>query len=274
MADKKTGSKGSIKQNSSQTQGKAQTKRVDDIDDEEDEDEDEDDDDAVVTSSDDDDVDADEDGDDGDGDDDDDDVDADDDDDDDGFSLDMGGVKSKDDLNAPDGPAPGRYHAIVESSEFDRGGEGKNPCVTQSFRILNGVCEDQSLKGEEYAGSTIRNYLYITEKEGSRKQAMQFALAQGLISEKDFGKSNVKISWGKAVGAHVILTVKSEEYQGRVRSRVSYGGCDELFQENNLDVPLDMEALKEDSIQPPRDYVPPGTAKKKKKKGKMGDSAI
>lgn len=278
--NKGSGKKAEIKKNSTKTQGKSAKRPADDLDDEDDEDADEDEDGSVTEpASDDDDVDADEDDDEGGDDDsnDDDDVESDDDDDDeDGIVLDASDVKDKGDLKSPDGPAPGLYHAIIESSEFIKGegtnakGEPKKDSVKQSFRILAGKPDDESVDMPAQVGMTVMNWLYMSDNENGRKQVMNFAVCQGLL---ELGKKQ-SVKWGKAVGNHVVIKVIHNEYNGRVSSRLDYNGIFELFDDDVIDVPLDMKALEEDGIEPPKDYTPVGTAKKKKNKGKMRDEAI
>lgn len=121
------------------------------------------------------------------------------------------------DYQMPDGPAPGKYHAVVIRLEEDGGKKGE---MVVDYEILAGTTKDQE-------GKVHRDYFQKTAKAMGRIH--QLAMACGMVTAEQLkdmkarGQSPVYEFERDAIGKHIHVDLYSDEYNGQTRTKCGFG---------------------------------------------------
>lgn len=230
----------------------------DDADDGDDEDEGESDDDDADDSDDDDSDDSDDDDSDDGDDNDDDDVDLG---EDDGFG-DNGGKIGFDDIDEEDTKpksmlvANGMYHVELEAYKYMPGGgmtrdnKEKMPSVELKLRVIGGETKAEDDDINDQLNKVVNHYVYLDGRDAEAKKTTKAILARTLIAFGPWTMAKLKQvgasekSFEKCLKRQAIIKVVNKEFNGDMRSQLSYMGIWNVNDEEVLDVPCNKKALK------------------------------
>jgi len=141
-------------------------------------------------------------------------------------------------LEKVDGLPPGWYRVTCMDLSVD----ARSNALVLKFEVMDG----------EHVGDSISERLWDPKraddpqkKEMSRKRRLLFAKRLGLIADNDFGKSNVAIPWGDAIGKSVAIQVKERKYKDKddnekVARNIDFGG---IFPLDDQRVPEELRGV-------------------------------
>lgn len=130
-------------------------------------------------------------------------------------------------------PLPGTYHVVISDAGENATNDGRR-YIQVDMAVLNGT-----VPGQE--GRTLTEFFHLSGKQAAMDRLVKFLLAAKIVGENEEKDVNFKTD---APGKQLVVECEADEYQGKKRIKLSFGGFWPVDHPDVKDIPKGTDMLK------------------------------